>query len=138
MTGPCDIRSKYGGVFFYGIHQADMAVRLLGNDVTYASVNLGKRTHTGTLLSASGTISTLNLIKEGRPAFHVSVIGEKERIDRAIAYDENPYLTGIRAFCRMFKTGRTDETDETLLMPIAVLEALEKSIERKKRVKVLL
>ncbi|MCD6364909.1 MAG: Gfo/Idh/MocA family oxidoreductase, partial [Planctomycetes bacterium] len=25
--GPCDLRSKYGGVFFYGIHQVDMALR---------------------------------------------------------------------------------------------------------------
>ena len=40
-TGPCDIESEWGGVFFYGIHQVDMAVRLLDNDVTHAQVNLG-------------------------------------------------------------------------------------------------
>jgi predicted dehydrogenase len=137
-TGPCDIKSKYGGVFFYGIHQVDMVVRLLGQDVTHGVVNLGRKNHTATLFSAGGAISTLNLISEGRAAFHVSVIGEKGRIDRTITYDQNTYLAGIKSFCRMFKTGKTDETDRTILMPVAVLEALEKSIARKRKVKVAL
>ena len=29
-TGPCDIKSKWGGIFFYGIHQVDMLLRLDG------------------------------------------------------------------------------------------------------------
>ena len=137
-TGPCDVKSQYGGVFFYGIHQVDMVVRLLGQDVTHAVVNLGPKNHTATLFSASGTISTLNLISEGRADFHVSVIGEKGRLDRTIVRDENTYLAGIKSFCRMFKTGKTDETDTTILTPVAVLEALEKSIQQKKKIKVAL
>lgn len=135
-TGPCDIASEWGGVFFYGIHQVDMAVRLLDNDVTHAQVNLGEKNHTGTLYSSSGAVSTLNLFTEGHSAFHVSVICEKGRVDRAIGYDENPYLGGAEAFCDMFKTGVTDETRESMLMPVAVLEALEKSIDRKKKIDV--
>ncbi len=123
-TGPCDIKSKHGGVFFYGIHQIDMVVRLLGHDVTHAQINRGKNNHTATLYSSSGAISTVNLINDVRPAFHASVIGEKGRIDKTIQYDENPYLSGIRSFTRMFRTGKTDETDVTILTPVAVLEAL--------------
>jgi predicted dehydrogenase len=134
-TGPCDIKSKHGGVFFYGIHQVDMVVRLLGHDITHAEIHRGKANHTATLYSAGGTISTLNLISEGRPAFHISVIGEKGRIDRTITYDDHTYLSGIRSFCRMFKTGKTDETRESILTPVAVLEAIEKSIKTRKRVK---
>ena len=135
-TGPCDIKSEYGGVSFYGIHQVDMVVRLLDNDITHGVVNLGKKNHTATLFSAGGAISTLNLFTEGHTAFHVSIIGEKGRVDQTIGYDENPYLSGARSFCRMFKTGKTDETDQTILMPVAVLEALEKSIVQKRKVKV--
>ena len=135
-TGPCDIKSPHGGVFFYGIHQVDMALRLLDQDVTHGQINLGKKNHTATLYSASGAISTLNLISEGRAAFHVSVIGEKGRIDTQIPYDANPYLGGAKSFCKMFKTGKTDETAESMLMPVAVLEALEKSIKLKRKVKV--
>ena len=135
-TGPCDIKSQHGGVFFYGIHQVDMVVRLLGHDVTHAEIHRHKANQTATIYSDSGAVSTLNLISEGRPAFHVSVIGDKGRVDATIGYDENPYLTGIRTFCRMFKTGKTDETPATILTPIAVMEAMEKSLKTRKRVKV--
>ena len=128
-TGPCDIDSEYGGVFFYGIHQVDMVVRLLDWDITHVQLNRGEQNHTATLYSASGAISTMNLIGEGRVGFHVSVIGEEGRTDRVIGYDENTYLTGVLDFCRMFSTGETDETDDSILTPVAVLEALEKSQE---------
>ncbi len=128
-TGPCDIDSEYGGVFFYGIHQVDMVVRLLDQDITQVQLNRGQQNHTATLYSASGAISTMNLIGEGRVGFHVSVIGEKGRTDRVIGYDENTYLTGVLDFCYMFSTGETDETDSSMLTPVAVLEALEKSQE---------
>ena len=126
-TGPCDIDSEYGGVFFYGIHQVDMVVRLLDQDIAHVQLNRGQQNHTATLYSASGAISTMNLIGEGRVDFHVSVIGEKGRTDRVISYDENTYLTGVLDFCHMFSTGKTDETDSSMLTPVAVLEALEKS-----------
>lgn len=135
-TGPCDIDSEYGGVFFYGIHQVDMVVRLLDQDITHVQLNRGKQNHTATLYSASGAISTMNLVGEGRVDFHVSVIGEKGRTDRVISYDENTYLTGVLDFCRMFSTGETDETDGSILTPVAVLEALEKSQESGEKVEV--
>ncbi len=135
-TGPCDIDSEYGGVFFYGIHQVDMVVRLLDQDIAHVQLNRGKQNHTATLYSASGAISTMNLVGEGRVGFHVSVIGEKGRADRVISYDENTYLTGVLDFCRMFSTGETDETDGSILTPVAVLEALEKSQESGEKVEV--
>jgi len=135
-TGPCDIDSEYGGVFFYGIHQVDMVVRLLDQDITHVQLNRGRQNHTATLYSASGAISTMNLVGEGRVGFHVSVIGEKGRTDRVIGYDENTYLTGVLDFCRMFSTGETDETDGSILTPVAVLEALEKSQESGEKIEV--
>ncbi|MBK36406.1 MAG: hypothetical protein CME26_12885 [Gemmatimonadetes bacterium] len=134
-TGPCDIKSKHGGVFFYGIHQVDMVVRLLNHDITHAEIHRHKTNHTATFYSASGAISTMNLISEGRPAFHISVIGDKGRVDTQIDYDANPYVSGVRSFCRMFRTGKTDETPTTMLTPIAALQALERSLKTRKRVK---
>ena len=48
-------------------------------------------------------------------------------MDEPITFDESSYLSGIRDFCTMFRTGKTDETAQTMLGPVAVLEALEKS-----------
>lgn len=130
-TGPCDIRSKWGGIFFYGIHQVDMVLRLAGYDFNRVQIVKGSGpNHTANILFRSGVVATMNLIGPGsRPAFHISVIGEKGRIDMPITNDASSYLTGIKDFVRMFRTGKTDETEQTMLGPVAVLEALEKSIK---------
>ena len=130
-TGPCDIKSKWGGIFFYGIHQVDMILRLTGYDFYRTQIVKGKgQNHSANILFRSGTVATMNLIGESRAAFHLSIVGEKGRIDREVVGDESMYLTGIKDFVRMFKTGKTDETDETMLGPVAVLESLEKSVAK--------
>ena len=134
-TGPCDLKSRYGGIFFYGIHQVDMIINLLGVDLGHAQIIRGaKDNHIGVLTYRDGTTATMNLIGSGSPVFHLSAIGEKGRIDREISFDKNTYLTGTRTFCRMFKTGKKNETVESMLAPVASLEALEKSIKRNNRV----
>ncbi len=136
-TGRCDIKSKWGGVFFYGIHQVDMVLRILGYDIGHVQVHKGRgRNHLATLSYRDGSVATLNLIDGGNAPFHLSVIGEKGRIDQTIQYAASTYLPGIRSFVRLFRSGKTDETEETMLGPVAVLEALEKSIAGKGRVKV--
>lgn len=136
-TGPCDIKSKWGGIFFYGIHQVDMVLRLLGYDVSHAQVvRGGGANHTALLSYRDGCVATMNLVGGGRAGFHLSAIGDKGRIDRAITMDESSYLTGIRDFVRMFKNGKTAETPQTMLGPVAVLEALEKSVASRARAKV--
>jgi hypothetical protein len=37
VTGPADIQSKYGGIFFYGIHMVERMFKLFGDDVAAAS-----------------------------------------------------------------------------------------------------
>ena len=136
-TGPCDIKSKWGGVFFYGIHQVDMVLRLLGYDINHVQVARGKsQNHSAHISYNNGTQATMNLVGGAAVPFHLSAIGEKGRIDEPIVSDASSYLTGIRDFCKMFRTGVTDETEETMLGPVAVLEGLEKSIARKVSVKV--
>jgi predicted dehydrogenase len=78
----------------------------------------------------------MNLVGGGSAPFHMSAIGAKGRVDMAVVSDESQYLAGIRDFVRMFKTGKTPETLESMLGPVAVLEALEKSVGTGKRIKV--
>lgn len=136
-SGPCDIKSKWGGIFFYGIHQVDMVLRLLGYELGHAQVVKGAgKNHEALLSFAGGAVAVMNLIGAGGAQFHVSVIGEKGRLDRAITYDQSPYLTGVQEFTRMFKSGKSPETTQSMLSPVAALEALEKSVASGKRVKI--
>ena len=131
-TGPCDIHSPYGGVFFYGIHQVDMLLRFTGYDAVEAKINLGTGdNHIATIRFSSGTVGAMNLIKDGSPAFHVSIIGENGRMDAEITNDQNNYFSGIQEFVHMFRTREVSETDASILGPVAVLQALEVSLEKK-------
>ena len=136
-TGPCNVTSRHGGMFFYGIHQVEMILRLLGYEVGHAQVVKGSRkNHLATLTFKDGRMAAMHLMGEGGGTFHLSVIGARGRIDQAIGYDEDFFYPGVRSFVRMFRTGRTEETMESMLVPVAVLEALEKSLATGGRVRV--
>jgi predicted dehydrogenase len=51
-------------------------------------------------------------------------------------YDSNPYLGGVKTFLRMFRTGKEPFSASEILEPIAVLEALQKSVKTGKKVRV--
>ena len=128
-TGPCDIHSPWGGIFFYGIHQVDMALRLLGYDLSFARLTRGRgNTHVANLGFKTGAMACFNLVGGASTPFHLSAVGEGGRADQVIEFDENPYLSGIRAFVKTFRTGSTDETEDSMLGPVAALQALENSL----------
>jgi predicted dehydrogenase len=140
-TGPSDIKSKHGGLYFYAIHQVESVLRLLGYDVGHAQVFKGAQgNHVAVLAYRDGKVATMNLVRDAAASFfHMSVIGEKGRLDhttQAMPYHDTMYLPGIRYFVKLFRTGRSVETAQTMLAPVGVLQALEKSIAGGGRVKV--
>ena len=114
-TGSCDIKSKWGGVFFYGIHQVDMVLRLLGTDIRWAEIHRGAGANHTAILTYPRRLRGYPKLGGGgaAPGFHLSAIGEKGRMDEPITFDESSYLSGIRDFCTMFRTGknRRDRAD---------------------------
>lgn len=127
--GPCDLRSKYGGVFFYGIHQVDAALRAFGYNVARVLLTRNGNGATGQLLYADGRIVTMNLVKEGCPGFSISAVSRQRSVHKDLVFDKNTYLRGVRVFMKMFTTRREPETAEAMLRPVQVLEALEKSLK---------
>jgi predicted dehydrogenase len=128
-SGPADLYSKYGGVFFYGVHQVEMALRIAGLEVTHAQVNRSGKGGTATLWYADGLVVTMNLLGRGSPGFHVLAVGEKGTVARLVASDADPYLPGIRSWVRAFRGGRVEYTAREMLAPVAVLAALQKSFK---------
>ena len=140
-TGPSDIRSKHGGLYFYAVHQVESVLRLLGYDVSHAQVFRGTAgNHVAALAYRDGKVATMNMIRDiAASSFHMSIIGEKGRLDQTIQtipYHDTMYLPGIKYLVKLFRTGRSPETAQTMLGPVAVLQALEKSIAGQGRVKV--
>jgi hypothetical protein len=64
-AGPCELDSPYGGVFFYGIHTVEMALRGFGYDVASVHAHTGGAHATATLTTESGKLITLQLLGKG-------------------------------------------------------------------------
>ncbi|MFA5293289.1 MAG: Gfo/Idh/MocA family oxidoreductase [Phycisphaerae bacterium] len=129
MYGPADLKSKYGGVFFYGIHQVDAALKAFGYNVVKVLVTKNGNGATGQLIYSDEKIITLNFIKEGCQNFIINAVCGKGPLQQTIIYDKNQYLTGIKIFTKMFKTGVEPEKHEEILKPVQILEAMEKSVK---------
>jgi len=133
--GPCDINSEYGGIFFYGVHQVQMMVDHLGPDVKSVQFNRGEGNHhTATInYKKDMPIVTLHLIDHYSGRFRYTVCGEKDTVHMKPDFSDL-YIKGLKAFFRMLKTGKNDLSRKDLIAPVAVLEALAKSMKTEKRV----
>lgn len=134
--GPCDLKSQWGGVFFYGIHQVDVMLHAFGYDVQSVLVTKNGKNATGQLFYPSGLIATMALIKDGCHGFGMTAVGTKDTVSMPIKGDKSPYLNGVKCFTTMFRTGVEPMTHEQMLRPVQVLEALEKSVKSGKVEKV--
>jgi len=129
LHGACDLHSKYGGIFFYGIHQVDAALNAFGYNVSRVLVTKNGNGATGQLLYSDGKIVTLNLVREGCPGFSIGAVGAEGGIFKPLVFDKNTYLAGVRLIVKMFKTGEEPCSAEQMLKPVQVLEAMEKSVK---------
>lgn len=126
--GPADLKSQWGGIFFYGIHQVEMALQAFGYDVKSVLVVKGGKNATAQLVYPSDLIVTMALLKDGAPGFGIGAVGTQGAFQTPITMDKDPYLSGVKTFVKMFKTGSEPLTHDELLKPVQVLEALEKSV----------
>ena len=130
-VGSCDLESKYGGIFFYGIHQVDVLIEAFGTDVAAVAVSRARRggNAVASMFFRSGLVASMHCLTSGRTGFQVSASTDAGIVSARLVSDANPYLTGIRRFCKMFKTGVEPLDHKRILAPVAVLEAMEKSVK---------
>ena len=127
--GPADLKSRYGGIFFYGIHQVDMALHAFGFDVKAVQVSKCGKNAVGQLFYPSGLIVTMAFIKEGYSQFGIAAVGTEGPLAMPVKMDASRYLRGVKTFTKMFKTGEAPLSDDQILRPVQVLEALERSVK---------
>ena len=139
-SGPCDLKSKWGGVFFYGIHQVDAILKGFGPGIESVQVIKAGRGNPNAVAVMKyrdgGPIVTMHCISAGKSGFNFRAVGEKSQVQYSEQRDPNPYLNGIKTFLRMFRTGKEPYTPAQMLEPVAVLTALQQSVKTGKRVRV--
>ncbi|MBL7222902.1 MAG: Gfo/Idh/MocA family oxidoreductase [Candidatus Brocadiae bacterium] len=139
-SGACDLKSKYGGIFFYGIHQIDAILKAFGPGIGAVQVIKASRGNPNAVAVMTyrdgGPVVSMACVAAGKAGFTFRAVGTEGAVDFQHRYDANPYLTGIRKFVRMFRTGKEPHTAAEILEPIAVLDALARSIKSGQRVNV--
>lgn len=132
--GPASLKNAYGGIFFYGIHQVELLLKIFGGDVKSVTVTRKGENAAAHLAYGSGMIVTANFIKEGCPGFHATAVGDGNVVHQALP--SKGHLRNMKLFTRMFRTGEEPKSHEDILRPIQVLEAIKASLRsgRKERV----
>ncbi|MGZ0147849.1 Gfo/Idh/MocA family protein [Kribbella sp. WER1] len=124
VTGPADPDSEYSGIFFYGIHCADLAQRLAPGEPGPVEVERIGSTVV-VRYRCDGVLVTLQLVKptdDGRVPFHAELVGRTAVVSRDIRLDSEYVVPGLKVFLRMLETGERPLDDATMLAPITVLE----------------
>lgn len=126
-TGPADEASEYGGIFFYGIHPVDVALRLVPGPVGQVRTD-----RVGESVVASATVGdarvTVNLIKPGMSGpvpFHVLAVGRGGIVDSELRTDGNYVAWGLAAFLDMIEGTVPPLPGDELLRPVTFLEAVD-------------
>jgi predicted dehydrogenase len=136
-SGPADVESKWGGLFFYGVHQVHVIVGLLGPCAGTAQLIRHGSDAVAILTYPKGPMVTMTCLnRAGFWDFRWSVLGKKGRVDWAPQNDAEYFLKAIRIFLKMIKTRKQPFEARRILAPIAVLEAMVKSLKTGKPVKV--
>jgi predicted dehydrogenase len=126
VTGPADPDSEYSGIFFYGIHIADLAQRLAPGapgpvEVERVGSTIVARYRSNDVLVTLQFVTPTNA---GRVPFHAAVVGRTGLASQVIRLDEDYVVPGLKVFLQMLETGQRPLDDATMLAPITVLEQI--------------
>lgn len=125
-TGPGDFDSKYGGIFFYGIHMVQPMMYIFGDDITKVRVTRAGKNDTASLVFADGKLLTL-IIKKLSYGWNTFVETKDGMVELKSDLDEPKVEKCYVDMVEMFKTGKEPISHDSILKSVAVLEALEKS-----------
>lgn len=133
--GPVDLDSKYGGVFFYGVHILQPLIFIFGEDIEKVKITRNGNTGSAALVFKSGLYAILvfKKLSKGWDTFVEVKYGIKELKSRVVEPDPGKNYADM---VEMFQTGKEPRSHESILNCVAILEALEKSASTEDWVKV--
>lgn len=124
VTGPADPTSKYGGIFFYGVHTVERMLNMLGEDCeAVRCTRSGKRT-SFEFRFTSGHLVTYVLARRWEQ--HAVTNDGLQTIAPRFESRDSDYM--YAAIVKMFQTGAEPLTHARLVKQVSVLEAMERSV----------
>jgi predicted dehydrogenase len=124
ITGPADISSKYGGIFFYGIHMLERLFKLFGDDIESVRATRHGPITTFQYKFRTGHLATAILADSWR----VYCLVEDQLQEIRPRFESDDSLWMYSAIVRMFQTGQEPRSHESILRTVTTLEAMERSV----------
>ena len=124
--GPVDMDSKYGGIFFYGVHIVQPLMYMFGEDIEGVRVTREGPNGSANLVYKNGLFATL--IFKNAYGWETFVETEEEFMELESFVEESDPALCYTDMVEMFRTGKEPRTHESILNCVRVLEALEKSV----------
>lgn len=127
-SGPVELDSPYGGVFFYGVHIVQPLQYMFDRKIEKVRVNRNGQNSGANLIFDNGMMASLIFTtkKYGWQTFvetEDGIVELKSRVE-----EQNP-PKNYTDMVTMFRTGVEPRSHRHILETVAVLEALEKSVE---------
>lgn len=133
VVGPADLRSEYGGIFFYGIHTTELCQEVFERG---AQSLMAYNQHNNVMVIVrypDEKIVNLCFLGNASYVFQVSAYGKKGNAHCTVGPQANHYH-GMKKFLQMIATKKMPFTFEDLLEPVVMLEAIKASLYSGKEV----
>ena len=127
MYGPLDLESKYGGVFFYGPHLIEPLIYIIDNRAVKVRVNKNNSNGSASIVFENGISVTLIFSSKNR-GWQTFVETKKGFVEIKATVEKKVPSKSDLDMVTMFKTGKEPRKHSNILHGIAILEALEKSV----------
>jgi predicted dehydrogenase len=125
--GPVDLDSKYGGIFFYGVHLVQPLLYMFGDKVVKVKVSREGTHGNASLVFQSGIFATL-VFKRASYGWETYVETKNGLQELKSRVKESDPPKQYADMVTMFRTGKEPRTHLSILKCVAVLEALERSV----------
>jgi len=125
--GPADISSPYGGIFFYGVHLIQPLLNIFGYDIKEVKINAEGKKGGAALIFEDGTRANLifSTLHYGWETFVETKQGI-QRLESQVHETDPPRC--YKDMMELFRTGKEPRSFNNILKCVAVLEALERSV----------
>lgn len=131
VSGPADPSSEYGGIFFYGIHLVDIALRLAPGPLGPIRIDRGGAVVVATTV-VGGVHVTVHFVRpdgnDDRVPFHAVAVGRTGIAAREIGTPGNYVEFGLDVFLGMADTGHAPLAGSEMLRPIEFLATVRDAL----------
>ena len=125
MNFPASTESEYGGLYFYASHLVEMTLAVYGQDMKSVSAFINNG-HITAIAHYDKYDITMQFAASKK---YASVIYAENDVDVRYLDMSSIFIVEFGHFVDMVRTGKEPLSHDELLMPVLVMNAIEKSIE---------